>query len=249
MSDINIDFTISSVNANLEINPAPTANFTVANSIVANLFIEGTTGSSGTVTQVLANGNGLGFSLDGNIVSSGNITLTVPNANTLRTNLNIGNVANINLNNNPVTFLNGNGGFSSLSVNSINGLLIASETVNISAIVSGTQNFDLLDNPIVYSNANATGNITLNFRGNSTTTLANTISVGQSVTCAYLMTTTTTGYIPTVIQIDGSTQTVRYAANSAPVPIGNTICSYTYTIIKTSVTPTYVVLGSQTRYG
>lgn len=43
---LTVDFTIDSLNANLTIDPAPVANFTVESNIVANLFIEGTIGGS-----------------------------------------------------------------------------------------------------------------------------------------------------------------------------------------------------------
>jgi hypothetical protein len=126
----------------------------------------------------------------------------------------------------------------------------AFEAITLHTTTSGTYNFDIaLSNAIAYSTANATANITLNFRGSNASTLNNLLNVGQSVTAVYLMTTGSTGYIPSTIQIDGVTRTVRYAGNAAPTAIANTVCSYTYTMIKTSSTPTWVVLGSQTRYG
>lgn len=126
----------------------------------------------------------------------------------------------------------------------------AFEAITLHTTTSGTYNFDIIANSsIAYSTANATANITLNFRGSNAQSLNALLNTGQSVTAVYLMTTGSTGYIPSTIQIDGVTRTVRYAGNTAPTAIANTVCSYTYTMIKTSNTPTWVVLGSQTRYG
>jgi hypothetical protein len=66
-------------------------------------------GGSGTVTSVVGNGSGLGFSLSGTVTTSGNITLAAPTDLQLRTTLNIGNVANLNLNGDSTTFLAGDG--------------------------------------------------------------------------------------------------------------------------------------------
>lgn len=73
-----------------------------------NLVFAGVTGN-GTVTSVGGTGTGLGFVLSGTVTTSGNLTLTIPTAAQLRTNMNIGNIANINFNGNGSTVLNGNG--------------------------------------------------------------------------------------------------------------------------------------------
>lgn len=115
MSEVHIDFTISQINANLTVDPAPNVTMSIPDPLVANFYIEGTTGSSGTVTQVGGAGSGLGFSLGGNVTSTGNLTLTTPTDTALRTTLNIGNVANINLNGNTTNYLNGTGAWSNVA--------------------------------------------------------------------------------------------------------------------------------------
>jgi hypothetical protein len=62
------------------------------------------------------------------------------------------------------------------------------------------------------------------------------------------MTTGANGYTITSIQIDGTAANVIWPGGSIPVYGSNSSTSYTYTIIKTSTTPTYTVLGSGTRY-
>ena len=72
-------------------------------------------GNAGTVTSVVGDGSGLGFSLTGTVTSSGNITLAIPTDTGLRTSLNIGNVANLNLNGNANTYLNGLGNWANVA--------------------------------------------------------------------------------------------------------------------------------------
>ena len=67
---------------------------------------------------------------------------------------------------------------------------------------TGTVNFDVLTQSIVYQTANATGNVTLNIRGNSTTTLNSILPTNNSVTVAYLNTVGGTAYVVTQLQIE-----------------------------------------------
>ena len=124
----------------------------------------------------------------------------------------------------------------------------ALENVTLISAQSGTYNFDVLDGAIRYTTANATANITLNVRGNSSVTANAMIDSGQSTTVTYLLTNGSTAYGITALQVDSSAQTIDYAGGVTPAQISNTITSYTFTIIKTSTTPTYTVLGSATRY-
>jgi len=142
------------------------------------------------------------------------------------------------------------GQFQAGSVDStpIQSMPYGTEKVGIIGAQTGTYNFDLITNSIQYSNANATANLTLNFRGNSTTTLSSIVDIGESITGTYLMTTGSTGYGVTAVQVDGSAQTIRWAGTISTV-YSNTISSYTFTVVKTSASPTYLVFGSVTKYG
>jgi len=124
----------------------------------------------------------------------------------------------------------------------------ALENVTLISAQSGTYNFNVLDGAIRYTTANSTANITLNVRGSSTVTANAMIGSGQSTTVTYLLTNGSTAYGITALQVDSSAQTINYAGGVSPAQIPNTITSYTFTIIKTSTTPTYTVLGSATRY-
>jgi len=121
-------------------------------------------------------------------------------------------------------------------------------TVSATAAASTVQ-FDAVTQGVLYYTSNATGNWTLNIRGNSSTTLSSILAVGDSITVVFLNTNGTTAYYPTVYQVDGNAVTPKWQGGTAP-SAGNasSIDAYSLTIIKTAATPTYVVLGSQTRF-
>lgn len=121
------------------------------------------------------------------------------------------------------------------------------ETVTISATAAtGTINFDVVSQAILYYSSNASANWTLNIRGNSGTTLDSLLGVGNSITVTFLVTNGATPYYQTALQIDGNAVTPKWAGGSAPTS-GNasSIDAYYITIIKTAATPTYLVLATQ----
>jgi hypothetical protein len=123
------------------------------------------------------------------------------------------------------------------------------EKVTVTAVAStGSINYDFLTQAVLYHTTVATGNFTINLRGSSSTTLNNMISVGESVTGAFLN-TNTTFYVST-ITIDGSSTNVilEYQGGAAPTAGNAGIDAYTFTAIKTSTTPAYTILASQTQF-
>ena len=119
------------------------------------------------------------------------------------------------------------------------------EIATVSATAAtGTINFDLLTQGVLYYTTNASANFTLNFRGNGATTLNSTMAVGDSISAVFLNTNGATAYYPTVFQIDGSAVTPKWSGGTAPAA-GNasSIDAYSFTIIKTAATPTYTVLA------
>ena len=124
------------------------------------------------------------------------------------------------------------------------------ETATITATAPpAPTNFYIVTQAVQYYTANATANVTVNFRGNSTITANVLLATGQSTTMALLWTNGATAYYPNVIQVDGSNVTPKWQGGTA-VTAGNAnaIDVYAFTIIKTAATPTYVVLGSQTKF-
>jgi hypothetical protein len=129
-------------------------------------------------------------------------------------------------------------------------LVSPEERTTVSATAAtGTINFDAATQSVLYYTTNASANWTLNIRGTSGTTLNSMLDTGDSITVVFLNTNGATAYYPTAYQIDGSAVTPKWQGGSAP-SAGNasSIDAYSLTIIKTASTPTYTVIGSQTRF-
>jgi hypothetical protein len=119
------------------------------------------------------------------------------------------------------------------------------EVDNVAAIAAtGTVNVDLVTSSYWYYTTNASANFTLNFRGNSGTTLNSLLNVGSSISVVFLNTNGATAYYPNAFQIDGTSVTPKWSGGTAPTA-GNasSIDSYSFSIIKTAATPTYTVLA------
>lgn len=124
------------------------------------------------------------------------------------------------------------------------------ENATVSATAAtGTVNYDLLTNgAVTYYTANATGNWTLNIRGDGSTTLNSVMSTGKSLTIAFLVTNGGTAYYQTALNIDGVSITPKWQNGAAPAAGNiNSIDIYSITIIKTG-SATYTALASQTRF-
>jgi hypothetical protein len=124
------------------------------------------------------------------------------------------------------------------------------ETANIVAsAATGTVNIDTETSTVWYYTTNATANHTLNFRFNSGTSLSSKLSVGEAITIVWMNTNGGTAYYPNVIQVDGTTVTPKFQ-NGTAFSAGNVNSTdiYSFTIIKTAATPTYLVLASQTKF-
>lgn len=128
-------------------------------------------------------------------------------------------------------------------------LSAAAETVTIAATAAtGTVNFDVSTQSILYYTSNASANWTLNIRGDGSTTLNSIMATGQSVTVTHLVTQGGTAYYNSAVTVDGSSVTPKWSGGSAP-SAGNTnsVDVYTYTLIKTG-SGSFTVFASQTRY-
>ena len=119
------------------------------------------------------------------------------------------------------------------------------EVTTVSATAAtGTVNFDVLTQGVLYYTTNASANWTLNFRGNSGTTLNSIMNNNDSWTVVFLNTNGTTAYYPSAFTIDGTSITPKWVSGTAPAS-GNAsaIDGYTFTIIKTA-SATYTVLAA-----
>ena len=122
------------------------------------------------------------------------------------------------------------------------------EKVDITSSTTGTINFDFLTQAVQFYSTNQTANRTINFRGNSSSTLNSVMATGESMTAAILMTQGATAYYLNTYQVDGTGVTPEWSGGSAPSS-GNasSIDAYVFTIIKTA-DATFTVLASQSQY-
>ena len=128
-------------------------------------------------------------------------------------------------------------------------LLNAAETTTISATsATGTINFYINSQSVLYYTSNASANWTLNVAFSSGTSLNTAMSTGQTVTLAFLNTNGSTAYYASAFTIDGTSVTPKWQGGTAPNS-GNASATdvYTYTIVKTG-SAAYTVLASQTKF-
>lgn len=129
------------------------------------------------------------------------------------------------------------------------GIENAAELATVSATAAtGTINFDVTTQSVLYYTTNASGNFTLNFRASSGTSLNTAMNTGDSVTVAFLNTNGGTAYYNSAVTIDGSAVTPKWQGGTAPSS-GNasSIDIYVYTIVKTA-SATFTVAASQTKF-
>jgi hypothetical protein len=117
------------------------------------------------------------------------------------------------------------------------------EKVTVITSTTGTLTFDTAVQGVVFSTANQTANRTINF-----TNVNSTLDIGQSVTCAVMLSQGSTAYYLNAYQVDTSSVTPKWQGGTAPTA-GNVsgIDAYSFTIIKTA-DATFTVLASQTAF-
>ena len=131
------------------------------------------------------------------------------------------------------------------------GLKIADvlETATVTTTAAtGTINYDVTTQAVLYYTSNASANWTVNFRGSSGTSLNTLMATGESLTVAFLVTQGSTAYYNSAVQVDGSSVTPKWQGGTAPTA-GNasSIDAYVYTIIKTG-SAAFTVFASQTKF-
>jgi hypothetical protein len=126
----------------------------------------------------------------------------------------------------------------------------AAEVATISATAAtGTINYDITTQSVLYYTSNASANWTVNFRASSGTSLNTLMSTGQSMTVAFLVTQGSTAYYNSAVQVDGTTSgvTTRWLGGAPTAGNASGIDSYRYLIIKTG-SATFTVLASNTQF-
>ena len=119
-----------------------------------------------------------------------------------------------------------------------------------STATTGTINYDLLTQAVLYHTGNAAGQFTVNFRGSSSTALNTILSVGDAATSAFLTTQGATAYYTTFVTVDGTSTNVATKWQGGSVPTAGNVSgidTYSFSVIKTA-SSTYTVLASQTQF-
>ena len=124
-----------------------------------------------------------------------------------------------------------------------------SEPATVSATAAtGTIQYDVCTQSVLYYTSNASANWTVNFRGSSGTSLNTIMAVNDVMTVAFLVTQGATPYYNNAVTVDGSSVTPKYQGGTAwTAGNASSIDVYTYTIIKTA-NATFTVLASQTQF-
>ena len=129
------------------------------------------------------------------------------------------------------------------------GVTTLGETTTVSATAAtGTINYDVITQGVLYYTTSASANWTVNFRGSSGTSLNTLMAVGETRTVTFLVTQGATAYYNSAVQVDGASVTPKWQGGAAPTA-GNTssIDIYTYSILKTA-SATFTIFASQTRF-
>lgn len=124
-------------------------------------------------------------------------------------------------------------------------------TVSGSAL-SATTDLDALSGAVYYNTASTTSNITLNLRGDGSTTLASLVPVGKAFSCVFMITSgSTSGKILTVTAGSSTVALKWFGGNVSPAgSSGGSVDVYTITAVKTSDTGngTFTIFISQSKF-
>lgn len=139
--------------------------------------------------------------------------------------------------------------FNGTSSNLASALVNAAEPSTISATAAtGTVNYDVCTQSVLYYTTSASANWTLNLRCSSGTALNTAMLTGDTVTVTFLVTQGASPFFNNVLQVDGTGVTPKCQGGTCPIA-GNAsgIDIYTYAIVKTG-SAAFTVLESQTQF-
>ena len=218
------------------------ALFATSNNITST-----TVGGSANTVSLTFDGSGVITSATNNAISVANTIgiLPITNGGTGASTLAGANVA-VTTATNSFTGLQTFTGSSSVAGAKIFDVL---EGATISATAAtGTINYDITTQAVLYYTSNASGNWTVNFRGSSGTSANTLMATGESMTVAFLVTQGSTAYYNSAVQVDGNSVTPKWQGGTAPAA-GNasSVDVYSYTIIKTG-NAAFTVFAAQTKF-
>ena len=223
-----------------------------ANTIVANAIVD--VQYDGTNFQLLSDSSG-GKEVITDLTVSGNLAVTGTTGLTGVLTANVANITTANITTANVATMSGTTNYTGTQTFTGSTTAIAAvfqdaaEVATVSATAAtGTINYDVTTQSVLYYTTNASANWTVNFRGNGTTSLNTLMSTGQALTVVFLVSQGATAYYNNAITIDGSSVTPKYQGGTA-WSSGNAsgIDAYSYTIVKTG-SATFTVFASQTQF-
>jgi len=125
---------------------------------------------------------------------------------------------------------------------------VAEKITNSATAATGTVNYDVITQAVLNYTTDASGNWTLNIRGDGSNSLDSIMDTGESLTIAHIVKQGGTAYYNSAVTIDGGAVTPEWQGGSAPTGGNiNSLDVYSYTIIKTG-SATFTVLASQTQF-
>ena len=125
---------------------------------------------------------------------------------------------------------------------------VAEKVTTEATAATGTVNYDVITQAVWNFTTDASGNWTLNIRGDGSNSLDSIMDTGESITVVHAVPQGGTAYYNSAVQIDGSAVTPIWQGGSAPTA-GNASSTdvYSYTVIKTG-SATFTVLAAQTQF-
>lgn len=123
------------------------------------------------------------------------------------------------------------------------------ETTTVSATAAtGTINYDVAAQSVLYYTTNASANWTLNLRGSASATLNSLMSIGQTISVTFMVTQGATAYYNSAVTIDGAAVTPKWQGGATPTAGNiNSIDAYTYAIVKTA-NAVFTVFATQSKF-
>ena len=114
---------------------------------------------------------------------------------------------------------------------------------------TGTINFDAKGRNVLWYSQNTTGDVTLNFRGDGSTTLDTMMDATEVLTASFVIPNGATAFKVASVTVDGGAPTAVQWANGTSYPAGTPSATdvYVFTIIKTG-TNAFTVLASQSTF-
>lgn len=123
------------------------------------------------------------------------------------------------------------------------------ETTTVTGTAAtGTIAYNTVTQSDLYYTSSATGNFTLNFRGDSGVTLTSLMNVGDTITTVFRNTNGSTAYYLTGVSVDGTSVTPKWQGGTAP-SAGNAsaVDVYTFAITKTG-SSSFAIFASLTKF-